>query len=107
MTSFVDLKAGHVVGIVTQQGMVLSEFTGTKMKHHEELWHGVQHCNWRWCNSQSIWSASRERYPSEEQYDAIMSHMSKKYGLRWFENGHHDWKYLDECIKKESRQSRK
>jgi len=31
---------------------------------------------------------------SAEQYDAIQRHLTRKYGLKWWKNGHHDIDHL-------------
>ena len=38
--------------------------------------------------------AIRARRPSEEGIDAVMWHLTKRYGLLWWENGHHDIDHL-------------
>ena len=49
---------------------------------------------WRWCDRESIWWITSECRPNDEQYDAIQRHITKKYGLPFWENGHHDLDFL-------------
>lgn len=85
------LRRGHIIGIVDAYGAVHSHFTGETVKHHDEYWPGQTHCRWRWCDRQSLWFIAKEQAPKDEEtWDSIRRHCSKKYDLKWWENGHHD-----------------
>jgi hypothetical protein len=87
------LRFGNIVGVVDSYGAVHSEFTGDDIAFHAE--HFPQHhCQWRWNHAKSIWWITAEHKPNEEQYDAIMRHLTRKYGIEWWENGHHDIDHL-------------
>jgi hypothetical protein len=79
--------------VVDSYGAVHSEFTGEKVAFHAEHF-PAHHCQWRWNHSQSIWWITAEHKPTEEQYEAITNHLTRKYGLKWWENGHHDIDHL-------------
>lgn len=86
------LLRGHIIGIVDAHGVVHSEFTGTEIKQHD-LFPTAQ-CRWRWNHDKSIHWFMLECRPTEPQYDDIQAHLTKKYGLRWWKNGHHDIDHL-------------
>lgn len=94
------LRDGHILGIVDSYGSVDSVFTGDKVEFHAEHF-GLHQCQWRWNNCQSLWWISSERRPTEEQEEAILRHLTKKYGLQFWENGHHDIDHLREKCKQE------
>ena len=92
---FDKLLRGHIVGIVDSYGSVKSEFTGDKVAFHSEYFGEIRHqCMWRWNHDRSIWWISVEHRPDDEQYASIQTHLTKKYGLQWWENGHHDIDHL-------------
>lgn len=93
MPSFLELLRGHIIGIIDFQGAIHSEFTGERVACHEEFWTQGQ-VKWRWNHNQSIWWITRECKPDDEQFDVIMRHLTKKFGLQWYENGHHDIPHL-------------
>lgn len=90
---FNKLRFGHIVGIIDAYGSVHSQFTDDRVVCHEEFWPICPHVRWRWCNSESIWFA-RCREITEEEMESIRNHLTKKYGLKWWENGHHDIDHL-------------
>jgi hypothetical protein len=89
------LRYGHIVGIVDSYGAVHSKFT-ENVEFHEALFPPAQ-CKWRWSHSKSLWWITAEARPDEEQEVAIQRHITRKYGLKWWENGHHD---IDHLMKK-------
>ncbi len=99
-SAFRRLRGGHIVGVVTSQGVVCSEFTGRDIRGHGEFWN-VTHCQWRWSHDRSIWWTVQERKPNAEQFDAIRSHLTRKFGLTWWENGHYDIHDLQAKIERE------
>jgi len=36
---------------------------------------------------------------TEEEGDLVREYLTKKYGMRWFENDYHDWEYIAEIAK--------
>jgi hypothetical protein len=90
------LLSGDILGIVDYQGAVESVFTGDKVAFHRHYWPVAKHCQWRWCHRHGLQSFN-EKKPDAEQVEAIRNHLTKKYGLRWWENGHHD---IDDLVKR-------
>jgi hypothetical protein len=88
------LKSGKIVGIVDSNGAARSEFTGDVSAFHADFFPAC-HCHWRWDSDQGIWWISSEHKPDAEQMEAIMNHLTKKYGIRWLENGFHDMEHLE------------
>lgn len=86
---FTKLRLGHIVGVVDSYGAVHSEFTGERVAHHTDFWQ-TRHCLWRWNFDQGIWWISPETRPNDEQFEAIQNHLTKKFGIKWWENGYHD-----------------
>ena len=90
---FARLLTGNIVGVVDSYGSVRSEFTADRVAFHEEFF-GPSQCKWRWDHGRGIWWISPEHRPDGEQEEAIRRHLSRKYGLRWWDNGHHDIEHL-------------
>jgi hypothetical protein len=88
------LRHGNIVGIVSSQGEVFSVFTGENLKCHEEFWKLKGSVAWRWSFDKSLWWITSCQKPNEEQIESIQKHLTKKYGIEWFENGHFDWEHL-------------
>jgi hypothetical protein len=88
--NFSRLIFGHILGIIDAYGSVHSKFTGEKIEVHGDHFPGQTHCRWRWSDRDSISWLTHEQKPTEEQYDAIQRHLTREYGLKWWENGHHD-----------------
>jgi hypothetical protein len=84
------LLRDNIVGIVDAYGAVHSQNTGDEIGFHEDFWPGQTHCQWRWDHRGSIHALVAESRPNVEQFDAIQRHLTRRYGLKWWENGHHD-----------------
>lgn len=106
-----QLLRGNIIGVVTAQGQVDSQFTGGEIKTHD-IWPRCR-CRWRWNHDKSIHTFLSEGRPTAEETEAIRNHLTRKYGLKWWENGHHDiddllgrkpgvpaWKKVEQPIKK-------
>lgn len=76
------------MGVIDSYDAVHSEFTGDNVKFHAERWPRVTHCRWRWSFDKSIYCVGEKL--TLEQYDLVMAHLTKRFGLLWWENGHHD-----------------
>lgn len=99
--TFSRLERGNVLGAIDSHGACHSMFTGDQILYHDDHYPMMTHARWRWTNNGSIaWFGSRG---TEEDCDTIRHHMTKKYGLKWWENGHHDTDHLKRQIKKEQR----
>lgn len=90
------LLTGHIIGVIDAYGAVHSEFTGDEVKTHELLNKANRnaHCRWRWNHRESLHWFTLESKPTEEQMEVIRAHLTKKFGLLWWENGHHDIDHL-------------
>ncbi len=98
---FKRLLRGNILGIIDAYGAVHSVFTGETIEHHGEHFPCQTHCQWRWNHRESIHWFLASQKPSEEQYTAIQNHLTKRYGLEWWENGHHDIDHLIEKCESE------
>lgn len=90
MIQFSKLRWTNILGVITSQGSVESRATGNNVECHEEYWNPCPHIRWRWDYSHCIWWISGECKPDDEQYEFIQKHLTRKYGLKWWDNGHHD-----------------
>ena len=91
---FLRLRDGHILGVIDAYGAVHSVFTGSDVAFHAEYFGLSQHCQWRWDDDHSVNWITEDRKPNEEEMDSIRRHLSKHYGLKWWENGHHDIDHL-------------
>lgn len=90
MIDFKQLRFGNIVGIIDSYDAVHSVFTGDKIECHADYWPNQTRCQWRWSFSQSIYWITFYQKPTEEQFIAIQDHLTKNYGLKWWDNGHFD-----------------
>ena len=88
---FGRLRWCKIIGVVDSYGAVHSEINTDLW--HEQLWPTAK-CKWRWNDDKSIWWIALESKPDDEQYESIMWHLEKKYGIKFWENGHHDIDHL-------------
>lgn len=99
------LRWAVVVGIVDAYGAVHSKLcpldTPTSDLFHESIFGTKGHCAWRWSFSDCITWITPEMKPDVEQYDAIQRHLTRRHGLKWWENGHHDIQHFLEQLCKE------
>ena len=92
--SFDRLSTGNIIGIVDAYDAVHSVFTGDELGYHANHFPEHTHCQWRWSHSRDMWYTIMEYKPTPEQCESIRTHLTKKYGLRWLKNGHHDIDHL-------------
>jgi hypothetical protein len=90
---FLRLQYGHILGVVDSYGAVHSVFTGDSVRFHAEYF-PQHHCQWRWDFEGGISWISEEIKPDAEEMESIRWHLTKRYGLQWWENGHHDINHL-------------
>ena len=86
------LLTGRIIGVVDHLDAVHSIYTGEDIRQHDML--PQAQCRWRWNHSKSIHWFTLESKPTEEQFVLIQTHLTKKFGLLWWENGHHDIDHL-------------
>lgn len=87
------LKTHCILGVIDSNGAVKSAIT-KNIEHHADHFGVHVHKAWRWSYSQSItWFSDSNRLSFEES-DAVMRHLTKKYGIPFWENGWHDLDYF-------------
>ena len=92
--TYQQLIDGNIIGIIDAYGAVHSQFTGEELKCHADYWYSTNHGNWRWDWDKSIhWFMSESKLNSA-QLDAVRNHLNKKYGIPFWDNGHHDIEYM-------------
>lgn len=89
-----DLRWSNIIGIIDSYGAIDSKNTGKKVEFHSEFWPIRHSVMWRWNFNDSIWWITAENMPNNEQYTQIVEHLEKKYGIRFWDNGHHDIDYF-------------
>lgn len=94
---FITLRRAIIVGIVDHLGVVYSKASkyGEERAYHERDFKNAQ-VKWTWNFNDGIGWFSPENKPDSEQYDAIMRHITKTYGIKFWENGHHDLDYFEQ-----------
>lgn len=93
MPTFTQLREGNICGVIDSYGAIHSQFT-ERLSFHDEFFVGHYFIKWRWDYNKSIWWISPEMKPDSEQYTSIMIHLEKKYGIKFWDNGHHDLDYF-------------
>lgn len=89
------LRGGNILGIIDSHGCVHSKFTEHVEFHTAHF--PISPIHWRWSFDRSTsWFASPYK-PDIEQQDAIERHITKMYGIPFWDNGHHD---IDFFLKK-------
>ena len=89
------LRFWSIIGVVDHHGAVHSAMFEDYSAHtHGELWPQHRHARWRWTFSNGLHFIARESKPDAEGIDAIRSHLTKKFGIEWQENGYHDWQKI-------------
>lgn len=92
------LRWGTIVGVAKSDGTVESVFANfhgdreeDDLLFHEHTWPQNDHSvRWRWNFSDSIHVSCLGENPSEEQYESIKNHITKKYSIPFWDNGYHD-----------------
>jgi len=86
---------GYIIGVVTSLDTVESKFTGEDLAHHDALWITTKHYKkWRWNFNDGLSWFIAEHKPNKDQLQFVRDHLTKSYGIQWFENGFHDWEVL-------------
>jgi hypothetical protein len=96
---YTRLREGNIVGIIDHLDCIHSEYT-KEVVCHEEFW-ASGFVRWRWNYDDGIWWIGSETRPNEEQCDAIRNHLTKKYGIKWWDNGYHDLDFFQKKLKEE------
>ena len=92
--TFMDLRAGFLIGIVDSNGAVDSRFVGYdrlgKSEQHSTFWPGHTHGRWRWRFDGSLTAFVEESAPLPDEWEPIRTHITKRYGIRFWDTGYHD-----------------
>lgn len=90
------ISQGFIIGVVTSLDVVESKFTGEEVAQHGDFWESTNHYKkWRWSSDESLHWFLPDHKPNIEQAQFVRDHLTKKYGIKWFANGHHDCHDLD------------
>ena len=81
------------VGYIDEYNIVHSkEYDATEeIPFHQDLF-GIKSRRWRWDFSEGITAFGGNLETGDG--DLIRDYLQKKYNMRWFENGYHDWEYI-------------
>lgn len=105
MSKFDTYRWGSIVGVIDSYDAVHSQHVPLEEgpAFHDDLFPMQTHKRWRWtfCDCFSV-SVLGDKL-TDEDYDLVMAHMTKKYGIKFWENGHHD---IDNFISKMSKENR-
>lgn len=97
--NIIALRNGSIIGHVDAYGAVDSHFipeTERLEDHaHSRYWPGKKNGLWRWNFSNGLTAFVPERAPDAEGCEAVRNHLTKKYGIKFWDNGYHD---LDDFI---------
>lgn len=89
----------NIVGYIDAYGSVHSiEIEPGDGRHHPEIFPGAYIKRWRWSYNRGFSSIYGGFDP--EDSEKIRSHLTKKYGIPWYENGYHDVYYMIDIINK-------
>lgn len=68
--------------------------------HYDLYGHKLKLFRWDWDKSLT-WSVYTKDLEVEDA-DAVRNHLTKRYGIKWYQNGHHDIQFIQEQMKKEN-----
>lgn len=87
---FQQLRHANICGIIDSHGAVDSRLSpcGKGLLRHEDVWPMKLAGKWRWNFDKGI-HCFCDTLTSDE-HEAIRTHLTKKHGLKWWDNGHHD-----------------
>lgn len=88
-----NLKIGFIVGIIDAYGCVHSKFD-MKCNMHGDLFPMQTHKRWRWCLSSCFDTSIDQKDFTEEDWDKIQRHITRKYGIHFYENGYTDLEHF-------------
>lgn len=106
MNKFDNMRWGWIIGIIDAYDAVDSVFVAldsNDSRFHDDLFPMKSHKRWRWCFSECFSNSVLGEPLTEEDEDKVMRHITKKYGIKFWENGHHD---IDHFISKMSKDKR-
>jgi hypothetical protein len=110
MPSFQELRDGYILGIIDSYDSIHSAFISLDNRGnycHADFWPTQTHKKWRWDFDDGIHKFCSESSWTEADWDSIRTHITKKFGIKFWENGYHDLDYFEEKLKKEEMKQRK
>ena len=89
------LRQSIIIGVIDERGVAHSELTYYEnMRLYEDAFPFITTKRWRWdfdkCVTTSIYADTFE----DGDGDIIRNHLRREYGIRFYENGHHDIEYF-------------
>lgn len=92
-----NLLDDNILGIVDAYDCVHSLNTYERLGYHATHWPNQTRCRWRWDHDRSLWEIGQSFRTEPFLMDMIRNHLTKKFGIKWWENGHHD---IDDLIER-------
>lgn len=83
------LIQGNILGCIDSYGAVHSAFTGVTIAFHGDYF-PCKKGYWRWNHRESIHWFRADQKLNEEQFESVRNHLSRKYSIKWWDNGFHD-----------------
>ena len=106
MIKFRELECGWIVGVIDAYGSVSSKFVKLGVDAscmHGDIFPGNYFKLWRWSFDNSIERSPMSSEFDIEDWDKIKRHITKKYRIRFWDNGYHDIDYFIEMAEKEEK----
>ena len=101
IVKFTDLNSGFIAGCIDAYGAVHSVFDPDDVPCHADHF-TTTHVLWRWSTHGNIdWSVYSDEDRTIEHTDLIRSHLTRTYGIRFYENGHYDVNHFCDMLDKE------
>jgi hypothetical protein len=91
--TWTELRNGQIIGMVDERDAVDSRYVSRdnfSRISHAVLWPTRKNGLWRWDFNAGLTAFVPECAPSSEQWEVITRHITKQYGIEWWENGYHD-----------------
>lgn len=96
--TWLDLREGSIIGIVDSRDAVDSRFIAadrlSTAETHSAFWPAQAHGRWRWTFDKGPMAFVPESAPVGCQWEAVRRHITKRYGIEWWDNGYHDLHHL-------------
>lgn len=92
--TFIHLREGSLIGIIDSQDAVHSRFIVADRlaiaQDHSSFWPTQKNGRWRWRFDGGLTAFVPENAPDAAQWEAVRTHVTKHYGVRFWDNGYHD-----------------
>jgi len=102
MISFTNLRKGYVIGIIDYYGCVHSKFFKLNEEHsHGNTFQGSSFKRWRWYAYKDIQISPFSSTFDIEEIDKVRRHLTKKYRIKFTENGAPDLQFFKRKVEEE------